>query len=358
MPYLSPQENYDIVGQQQAEKTFLEALYAQRLSHAIIFNGPKGIGKATMAFRFARLLLKPNVSRLDDSQSLFGTQENANSLDKVVPTTDTDRLIAQLAHPDLLYINKENEEKKTQKTEIVIDDIRQIKKFIHLTPSFAKWKIVIIDCADDLNRSAANALLKVLEDPPPYSLILLVTHHIGRILKTVRSRCQKITFKFLSDSDLSQLIDRYHPQQISEQNKTKIIALAEGSIGRAMSLLEDGVFEQCQLMNEILEKLPELSQNLLQQLIDKVSNFSLIAELLLSWVYQQSRNQMLQQSLEENAFLQQDHLHINWEKIYQKIVGLLSATSPLHLDAKQSLMNIFMIISVELKNHAPIDQNY
>ena len=67
---------------------------------------------------------------------------------------------------------------------------------------------------------------------------------------------------------------------------------------------------------------------------------------------------MLQQSLEENAFLQQDHLHINWEKIYQKIVGLLSATSPLHLDAKQSLMNIFMIISVELKNHAPIDQNY
>jgi len=347
--YLSPQENHDVVGQQQAENVFLEAWQAQRLSHAIIFNGPKGVGKATMAFRFARLLLRQDASVLENPQSLFAPQENANSADKAAPMTDTDRLIAQLAHPDLLYINKEGEDKKTQKTEIGIDDIRQIKKFIHLTPSFAKWKVVIIDCADDLNRSAANALLKVLEDPPLYSLILLVTHHIGRILKTVRSRCQKITFKLLSDSDLSQLIDRYHPEQISEQNKKKLVKLAEGSVGRAMSLLEDGVFEQCELMNEILKKLPELPQNLLQQLIDKVSNFPLITELLLSWVYQQSRNQILYPGVEKNSFLQEGNLHISWENIYQKIVGLLSATSPLHLDAKQSLMNMFMIISVELK---------
>lgn len=353
--YPLPQENHYIIGQQQAEKIFLEGWKAQRLSHAIIFNGPRGVGKATMAFHFARLLLKPSSSPLEDSRSLWNIQEKEDSFNQIKMATDTDRLIAQLAHPDLLYINKDSEDKKTKKTEIVVDDIRQIKQFIQLTPSFANWKVVIIDCADDLNRAAANALLKVLEDPPPYSLIILVTHHIGRLLKTVRSRCQKITFEFLSKNILNQLITRYHSKPINDQTKTKIIELAEGSIGRAVALLEEGVFEQYILMCEILEKLPELSNFFLQQLIDKVTNFSLITELLLSWVYQQSRNQIFKQisanKLSPNQMIYLSH----WEKIYQKIADLLSATSPLHLDAKQSLMNIFITLSVELKNYDALD---
>ena len=156
----------------------LDALRAGRMHHAWLITGPEGVGKATLAYRFARRLLAGQPAeeslRLDQAHPVF-------------------RRVAAASHADLLTVERVyDDRRKRMKTQFAVDDIRRINGFMSLTPAEGGWRVAIIDGAEELNQASANALLKVLEEPPPGAILLLVCSAVGRLLPTIRSRCRRL----------------------------------------------------------------------------------------------------------------------------------------------------------------------
>ncbi|MBR4127160.1 MAG: AAA family ATPase [Alphaproteobacteria bacterium] len=282
-----PEEQTDLFGHDKAEKTFLELWNNKRLAGSWLFCGPKGIGKATLAYRLARFILaQPEKNEI----SLFGEEEKPTSL--AIPADDlVFKAVAQRSAPDLCVIEcalKEDELKsrqalvdagkpldpETEKSrkrydEIRITDIRDAENFLHLTAGANGWRVMIIDSADDMNANAANALLKSLEEPPPKTVIILISHQPGKLLPTIRSRCRKMQLKPLENNKLNDIL-KVRIEDIPEQALHALTFLSEGSLGKALSLYEqDGVsvFKQ---MISLFSDFPKLSVPALYAFTEKV----------------------------------------------------------------------------------------
>jgi DNA polymerase-3 subunit delta' len=176
-----PRENLHLFGHEAAERVLLEAYRSGRMHHAWLITGPEGIGKATLAFRIARFILaNPDPS------------ENSIAVADDLTVEAPDALIGKIAHgihPNILHLQRPWDEKgKRYRTEISVDTVRRIVPFLGTTAGEGGWRIVLVDPADEMNRSAANALLKALEEPPPRTLFVLVSQTPGRLLTTIRSR--------------------------------------------------------------------------------------------------------------------------------------------------------------------------
>ncbi len=202
------------------------AAVSGRLHHAWLIGGQEGIGKATLAYRFARWLLageKTADLAVEASSPVF-------------------KRVAADTHADLLTIERRFDEKrKKMQSEIVIDTVHEVGKFLRLTAGEGGWRVVVVDGAEDLNRNAANALLKLLEEPPKQAILLLVSHAPGRLLPTIRSRCRTLNLSPLAEADVAELLAAQAPG-LSDADRSRISRLAEGSIGRALTLAaEDGV---------------------------------------------------------------------------------------------------------------------
>src|SRR5215470_5545981 len=198
-----PRANADFIGHALAEQALLRAWQSNRLHHAWLMTGPRGVGKATLAFRFVRHVLS------GDERGLFA---DASDTLAVPPTAPIFRQVASGGHPDLLTIERGYDEKRDRyRTEIVVDDVRELGGFLHLKAAAGGWRVVVIDSVDDLNRNAANALLKILEEPPAQALLLLVSHAPGRLLPTIRSRCRRLTLGPLDAPVMEDLLTRYAP---------------------------------------------------------------------------------------------------------------------------------------------------
>ena len=194
-PAPHPRDTYALFGHREAEAELLEAFRAGRLPQAFIFGGPQGIGKATLAWRLARFLAAhpdpgaPEVSRADT----LG----------VDPDHPAARKLASLAFGDLALLRRGwNEKTKKHATRIAVEDVRRMLRLFEQAAAGGGWRMAIVDSADDLNAASANALLKMIEEPPQRSLFLLVAHQPGRILPTIRSRCRTLMLHPLSDEDL------------------------------------------------------------------------------------------------------------------------------------------------------------
>ncbi|HVA12857.1 MAG TPA: DNA polymerase III subunit delta', partial [Stellaceae bacterium] len=178
----APRENPLLLGQEAAEASLLQAFNAGRLSHAWLVTGPRGIGKATLAYRFARFLFAEGA---EPGGGLFSAP--AASL-AVAPSHQAFRMVVVGSHPDLLVVERGMDAKrKRQRREIVADDARSVGEFLHLTSSQGGWRVVIVDGADLMNPHAANSLLKTLEEPPRRTVLLLASDNPGRLLPTIRS---------------------------------------------------------------------------------------------------------------------------------------------------------------------------
>ena len=189
MPAPPPRANPRLLGHHAAEATLLEALRGGRMHHAWLITGPEGVGKATLAFRFARRLL----AGASDSDSL--------ALD---PSHPVFRRVAVGSHADLLTIERAYDPKRKRlRTQIAVDDVRKINGFMGLTAAEGGWRVVVVDGAEDMNGPSANALLKVLEEPPPRAVILMVCSAPGRLLPTIRSRCRRLRLSALNDADMA-----------------------------------------------------------------------------------------------------------------------------------------------------------
>lgn len=229
---LAPCANATLIGHQAAEAALLSAIESGRPAHAWLFAGPRGIGKATLAYRFARYLLAGG--RAASEPDLFGG-EPSRSL--AVPTeSHTFRHVASGTHANLLVVKRSIDEKRKRlRDEIVVADVRKVGAFLGLTSAEGGHRVVIVDCADEMNRNAANALLKSLEEPPENVTLILVSHAPGRLLPTLRSRCRRLDLKALTDDDVTRVLTLVAPD-IDPDQLPGIVRLAAGSPGRAIEI--------------------------------------------------------------------------------------------------------------------------
>ena len=239
-----PHKQTAFFGHEQAETAFLSAWQSEKMHHAWLLTGPRGIGKATFAFRAARFLFKEGEGAYD---GLMGSMA-PSSMD-VDPQSSVARLVDNLAHPNLLVINRPYDEKtKKFRTEITVDEVRRTVPFFGSTAGERTWRVCIVDPADDLNANAANALLKILEEPPQRTIFFLISHAPGRLLPTIRSRCRRLSFAPLEKPVLNHAIPALG---IAEGDKVKdLVTECEGSLRKAAELLSDdglvlaGAFER------------------------------------------------------------------------------------------------------------------
>ncbi|HUO53392.1 MAG TPA: DNA polymerase III subunit delta', partial [Rhodoblastus sp.] len=182
-PAPHPRDTFHLFGHEKAERELLDAYRADRMPQAWIIGGPPGIGKATLAWRIVRFI----AAYPDPALPAVRRAENL----AVDPETPAARRLSAMSFGDLALLRREwNEKTKKHFTRIGVDDVRQAIHLFEQSAGEGGWRMAIVDCADDLNISSANALLKLIEEPPPRSLFFFVAHHPGRILPTIRSRCR------------------------------------------------------------------------------------------------------------------------------------------------------------------------
>ncbi|ACL61667.1 DNA polymerase III subunit delta' [Methylobacterium nodulans] len=225
-----PRAQAALIGQEAAERAFREAIGAGRLHHAWLLGGPRGIGKATLAYRVARHLLAQQ-----------GTGRGVPETLAVAPGHPVARQVAMLSHPNLVVLRRQRAPgAKTVPTQITVEAARRALHLFAETSADAGYRICIVDCAEELNLASANALLKLIEEPPPRSLFLIVSHAPGRLLPTIRSRCRRLALRPLGDAEVVRVLQGLgepfaaHPPEVL----ARAARLSEGSVARALGLLD------------------------------------------------------------------------------------------------------------------------
>ncbi|MCB1652328.1 MAG: DNA polymerase III subunit delta' [Alphaproteobacteria bacterium] len=274
-------------GFDEIEKNLTYLFQNGRLPHGMIFAGQKGIGKSTMAFRLARYLFK--YGAMDPNQnSLFGDAPQIPDSMDISPEDRAFKLVASGAHPDLLSLERAYDEtKNTYKDSIAVAEVRKVNGFLHMTSSEGGWRVVIIDDADTMNRSAQNALLKILEEPPEKTLIILIAHRPGALIPTIRSRTRLINFPTPSYDVFAKILE---PLNLERQEIETLYALSGGSIGSALASLESQELEVLAQILDVLGDAPNWDWTKIHTLSNEMGKsgeaYKSFARLML-WVFMQ-----------------------------------------------------------------------
>ena len=214
-----------IFGQDRAVEQFVTAWRRGSLHHAWLLAGPKGVGKATFARDAATRVLAEAAGPAVDAPGLQTPDDHRIA-----------RLVEAGSHPDLRWLERlTNDKTDNLARNITVDQVRSLGDLFDLTPALSPWRVVVTDSIDDLEKSAANALLKMLEEPPGNTIFFLVSHAPGRLLPTIRSRCRRLDFQALDDDAMTSVLSNALPEQ-KDLQLNRVIAAAGGSAGRALSL--------------------------------------------------------------------------------------------------------------------------
>jgi DNA polymerase-3 subunit delta' len=259
-----PRLTDELFGHSEAEQILLDAYRSGRVPHAWLIGGERGIGKATLAYRMARFVLAnpdPAAPAVQKAKTLAVPADHS-----------TARRVAGQAHADLLVLRRVINEKTGKLfTVIRVDDIRRTVPFFGSTAGEGGWRMAIVDSFDDVNKEGENALLKVLEEPPPRSLLLLVSHAPGRVLPTIRSRCRTLLLRPLGADDVARAAAAAIEEAAEAEDIVAAAVAAEGSVGRALMLLEADALELRQQVTGLLDRLPALDPRALHALGDEIA---------------------------------------------------------------------------------------
>jgi len=254
-----PSEATKIFGQDSAQQQFLNAFDRGRLHHAWLLSGPRGVGKATLVWKIAKFLLtKPNAPTQD---GLFGPiSQNVSNLEIPPDHPALPRILAG-SEPGLCVLRRSYDEKRKRfKQNITVDDVRSLKSFFGLSAADGGARVVIIDAADDMTGSAANALLKMLEEPPKNAFLFLISHQPAALLSTLRSRCRELRLSALSHDMVQQALAQAKIH-LSEEQSSLFTRLSAGSAGQAIRMAQfDGDALYSALIST-LQTLPNLNQS-------------------------------------------------------------------------------------------------
>jgi DNA polymerase-3 subunit delta' len=369
---LPPRANPELIGHEAAEAALLDMHAAGRLPHALLICGPRGIGKATFAYRLARFLFveaaEAAAAAASSGGGLFGDAAapaavRAPTTLHVAPEHPVFRRVAGGGHADLMTVERGFDvRRKRARAEIVVDDTRSIAGFLHLTSAENGWRIVIVDSADEMNRNAANALLKILEEPPKRALLLLVSHAPGRLLPTIRSRCRKLVLRALPDATVEQLLARHRPD-LTPGDAAALARLAAGSIGDALALAEVGGLDLYRAMLALLMPLPSLDAVALHGFAERLARpdadaaYRAVTELLPGWLARMialaggrdeggagSRGEIVPGEHAAMRRLAARRGLDQWVEVWEKINRSFAQADSVNLDRKQVVMNAFFAL--------------
>ena len=274
-----PRETRALFGHAAAQAGFLDAFRSGRLHHAWLIAGPRGIGKATLAWHLARFLL--------------ATPEDGGMFAPPPPETldipddhPVARRMRALAEPRLFLLRRGPNDRGTALSQVIaVDEVRKLKSFFTLSAADGGRRAAIVDAADEMNPSAANALLKLLEEPPPGAFFFLVAHQPNRLLPTIRSRCRELRLHPLPPPELSDALVQAGGE-IAPEDRQPLAELAAGSVGEAFRLTNAGGLETYGALLRLLSDLPRLDRARALQLAETAAGkqgadrFELVVTLL------------------------------------------------------------------------------
>ncbi|MBV9260435.1 MAG: DNA polymerase III subunit delta' [Pseudolabrys sp.] len=244
-----PRQTETLFGHADAEQVLLASYQSGRMPHAWLIGGQPGIGKATLAYRVARFILAHPDPRARDVQK-------ATSL-AVPEDHPASRRIANEAHPDLLVLERTLNDKGRLRTEIAVDDVRRSVSFFGSTAGEGGWRIAIVDAVDELNAAGANALLKLVEEPPPRSILFLVSHAPGRVMSTIRSRCRQLLLRPLSQNEVAYATAAALGLPSIDAATGAAAAASNGSVARAIELIDPDTVALRHRIVDLIAQLPD-----------------------------------------------------------------------------------------------------
>ena len=285
---IAPSENTHLFGHDSAQAFLAQSYRSGKGHHAILIEGPEGIGKATLAFRFTNHVLNHPEP-----------QDAPDALEDPDPASPVFRQIAGGASHNLLHLSRPADAKTGKlKSAITVDEIRRAGKFFSQTSGTGNWRIVIVDTADEMNRAAANAVLKILEEPPKRALFLMLSHAPGKLLPTIRSRCLPLTLRPLSEADLLASLAQLGIG-LDAAIADRVLALSGGSVSQAIKLVNYGGLEILAAFDTVLTQKGPTQRKAMHKLADVVTQkdretlFSFFTEHLSEHVTHEARSAAL-----------------------------------------------------------------
>ena len=328
-PRLSPK----LAGHAEAEAALIAGWASGKLHHAWLIAGPRGIGKATLAYRFARFLFAhPRPVGGEPLPADLGIPRDHHAF----------RHMAARSLPDLLVVGPAYDVKKKQvKAEIGVDEARKATEFFARTAGAGGWRVAIVDAADELNPNSANALLKIIEEPPPNAVFLIVAHAPGRLIATIRSRCRLLDLQPLGEDDVRSVIENLPPKAVRDRKGLDAaIALSDGSPGRALELAGSAAagafagFEKAMAHGRSSDGLNDIAAKLGGR--ESVQDYHLFTSLMGDWVARR-------------AIAETRAGHLNraraWAEAHAGIGHSLREANTLNLDRRETLARLLSTIA-------------
>ncbi len=358
--FLHPRFTNELFGHGDAERQLAAGLATGELHHAWLLTGPEGIGKATLAYRFARAAL----GATGEQEGLFGAPERLDP----DPDAPASHLVRALSHPDLLVIRRPYDIKaKRLRTAITVDEVRRLRAFLGHKQAAGGWKVVIVDPADDLNVNAANALLKSLEEPPARAVFFLISSRPGRLLATIRSRCRLLNLEALGDSDLRQAaahamaaVEMAEPDEATWQS---LIASAGGSVAKLLALASDDGAALAGRVDEVLGGLgcPNWSEwhKLADELagVGAAARFDAFCNLLIErtahLIHIAATGSGPESDVERARMLAIDRNLASWAELWETLVRDRAVQDALNLDRKAYILECLTRLSALATGNRP-----
>jgi DNA polymerase-3 subunit delta' len=327
-----PRETTAFFGHAAAERALLDAYRGGRIPHAWLIGGPPGIGKATLAYRAARFVLAhpdPAAPAVQTAASLTVDAEHPAA-----------RRMAARAHGGLLVLERTEGESGALRTVITVDEVRRTIGFFGHTAGEGGWRICIVDSADELQYpQGSNALLKILEEPPPRALLLLVSPAPGRLLPTIRSRCRQLTLRPLSPEDIARAAASALARSADDEEVIEAAAAADGSVGRAVQLLSGDALKVRERVTALLAALPSVDAMALHALGDALGRadpqaFATFVDTVREWL-----SARLGRGAGEPARLAQV------AEVWEKLNGAAREVETFNLDRKPMVFAVFGLLA-------------
>jgi len=325
-----PAENEQLVGHEDAVETMLTRYASGRMHHAWLLTGPRGIGKATFALKIAEHIFRyPSGSDAPNQLEQFSVEDPVKGK------------IAACSHPNLLHMARPyNFKDKKFRTQLTVKEIRQTVPFFGTSRGEDGWRVAIVDAADDMNASASNALLKILEEPPERTVFFILAHSPAKVMVTIRSRCQQLALNSLAESQVLEVLERFGVLSgMGDADKQLLSKLANGSVRQGIILAEGEGLELYKRFENAVQNLKSPDWTEIHALADMVilkgreDNYRLLIEFAHKYIEELATGR--------KGDVQDISMLARWAQVWEKTRKSASIADSYNLDKKQVILNLF-----------------